>query len=325
MLLGFVISGALLAWVLRGVGLEGVRADLAGASLWPLALSVVFKSGGFMALSWRLTSLLRPVGGVPLSTSFRGQILGFAANNLVPLRLGELAKIDSVARQTGIHRATVLAAAATERLLDLFWLLALLVLVAPVALSKFNLPWIAGAGVITLATAIGAWWLASRPTALRRVFERIGEVTGFRAIARVGAFAHSFADGLEGLRSARVTVEALSATILYWGCSFCSITLWLRAFSLEAPWYAPAVVLVFLAFGTAIPASPGFVGTYEFFFLSALSVFGISAADATGMVMVGHALVIIPFTVLGALLAPGEILDVFRRFRADKSAGDAVA
>ena len=314
--LGLLVSAGLFALVLSRVEVERLRADLAAAVLWPLGVSLLVKLAGLGAMAWRLTALLRPAGGVALGTAFHGQLLGFAANNLVPFRLGELAKVDSVARRAERARATVLGAAATERLLDAVCLLAMLAAVAPVAMPRLERPWIAGGAIVTLTAGGAAWWLASRPESLRRLLDRAAEATGLGLLSRVGAASQAFAEGLEGLRSPWITLEALAASALYWACSFLSITLWLEAFSLEAPWFAPAVILVFLAFGTAIPASPGFIGTYDFFFLTALGLFGIGASEGAGMVLVGHTLNVVPFTLLGVAVAPGEIRDLSRRVRA---------
>jgi len=305
---GLAISVALAALLLRRVDLERVGPEIAAAALWPLVLALGSKLLGFLGLAWRTRALLRPYREVSLGIGLQGQLLGFAANNIVPFRMGELVKADYLARRGGESRSAVLAVAATERILDVFCLLALFLLVSPSVLPRVGLPRAVVLGVGAVAAfALGAWLIATRATLWVRVFRVVERKLGLAEGGRLSAAAGAFAGGLGAFRLPRALLSGLLGTALYWACAFLSVSLCLMAFEIEAPWFSPAVVLVFLAFGTALPASPGLVGTYHFFFVAALEVFAVEANKAASAALTAHALAVVPFTIVGMLLVPGSV------------------
>jgi uncharacterized membrane protein YbhN (UPF0104 family) len=54
-----------------------------------------------------------------------------------------------------------------------------------------------------------------------------------------------------------------------------------------------------VSLGTVLPSSPGFVGVYDFLGRSVLGQFGVPAAEALAYVLVVHAALVLPVTLLG--------------------------
>ena len=50
-----------------------------------------------------------------------------------------------------------------------------------------------------------------------------------------------------------------------------------------------------------IPSSPGFVGTYHWFCMQSLALYGVPDSQALSFAVVSHALNTLPFTVIGLL------------------------
>jgi len=307
----------LLAWrLLRQIELACVLPQIADARPLPLLAMMVSKLVGFLGLSWRVRALLRPYRELPSSVAFKGQLLGFAANNLIPFRVGELVKVDYLARRGGDSRSAVLAAAATERLLDAVCLLGLFVLVSPLVLPRTSHPAAATASALAvIAAAACGWLIANRVSLWVRAFRALEAWLGWPRAGRLSEAAASFSRGLGGFRDPAVLASGLVGTLVYWGSAFVSVQLCLDAFGIGTPWFAPAVVLVFLAFGTALPASPGLVGTYDYFFVSALLFFGEESNRAASAALVAHALSIVPYTIVGLLVVPGSLRELSVRLR----------
>jgi uncharacterized membrane protein YbhN (UPF0104 family) len=118
-----------------------------------------------------------------------------------------------------------------------------------------------------------------------------------------------FAGGLSALGSSAPALTATIVTVGYWAATLGSTQIWLWAFDLSLPWYAPLVITSFLAFGTFLPSSPGFVGTYHYFAAASLRVFGVAEPTAIAFGVVGHAMAIVPFTVLGVPFLAGDLLN----------------
>src|SRR5689334_7997824 len=68
--------------------------------------------------SWRWRILLAPVRRLAFGQVFYGLLVGYAANNLLPARLGELVRADFVGRRYRITRLSVVGTIVVERLFD---------------------------------------------------------------------------------------------------------------------------------------------------------------------------------------------------------------
>jgi uncharacterized membrane protein YbhN (UPF0104 family) len=60
-------------------------------------------------------------------------------------------------------------------------------------------------------------------------------------------------------------------------------------------------VMITIAVATLVPSSPGYLGTFEFFGLSALTMVGHTGGNALSFVIVLHAVTILGAGILGAL------------------------
>lgn len=311
--LGLAVSALFVVLILRRVDLADVLAQAAEASPWLLAASLLTKLGGIVCQSFRARLLLAPLERFPLRRTFRAQLLALAGNNLLPLRAGELLRIDFLARKGRLPRASCLAVALCERLLDFFWLMALFVGIVPLIalagpdlsrLGTGRLAWLVAALLAGLATLA---LLGRNPGPAVRLARRIGARIGGRPAHWLEAKLADFLTGLGVLDAPRRMLGAIAWTLAYWGFSMGSIALWLRAFALDLPPSAPLVILGFMAFGTALPSSPSFVGTYHYFTLQALELYRVEPTVAASFAVVGHAVAVVPFTLLATLVLAGEL------------------
>src|SRR5919198_5870418 len=127
LLVSFGISGVLLVLVVRAVDPTGMRAALAAAD-WrviPLAIVLYFAGVWFRSARW---GLLLPEHTVSTPTLCRGLVVGFTVNNLLPVRMGEVARAYLLSRWCRVPYGATLASLIVERILDGLSLAALLLL-----------------------------------------------------------------------------------------------------------------------------------------------------------------------------------------------------
>lgn len=106
--------------------------------------------------------------------------------------------------------------------------------------------------------------------------------------------------GFESLGSTKVILCAGGLSVGIWLMSAASVHVWFWAFDLKLPVHAALVVVGFLAFGTALPSAPGFVGAYHYFVVLALTkVYGVDPVQAAAVALVGHAVTVVPVTIVG--------------------------
>ena len=149
--LGGGVSVALLLLLLYQVDLGELKDALRDAdySLLAPSIAVYFVAVWFRAARWRY--LLAPVGSFPVRRLYPVVIIGYMANNLLPVRLGEVVRSYYLARRENLNTSTALATIAVERVYDGITLLAFAALAAPwlLLLGEFD-----GAADVSRTTGI---------------------------------------------------------------------------------------------------------------------------------------------------------------------------
>jgi uncharacterized protein (TIRG00374 family) len=307
-LLGLAVSLVAVAVLAARVDGRAVWAAMAGARVPVLLLSLVTKAAGFVFLSARSRTLFLRFRRWPLSGFLAAHLLGFGGNVVLPLRMGELLRVDELARRTALGRSICLGAVVIERGLDSLWVLALAVALPAFATLDLGFPTLVASLLVFIALALAAAaWLGARPERIVALAGRIGRRFGERAGAWSERVVGGFASGLSMVGSARRFVGASWWTLCYWASGIVGVELWLRAFDLALPWYASTVVIVFLAVGSALPAAPGFVGTYDLAAVTALSLFGVETSRATALAVTGHFISTVPATLVALAMFFGRI------------------
>lgn len=299
--LGLGVSLLCLALTFRRVELGEVFEVVRDVRWWALPAALSLKLAGLAFLGLRTQVLFRPLRALSFSRTFRAVMVGFVGNNVLPARVGELLRVGYLAHHARVPASACLAVVVVERLVDLTVLFALFVALAFGAARA--LPWRAatwGFGALVAVLLLALCVFARGP-------ERWISLTG-RFSDPLARLLGRFASGLAGLAESGGTARAIAYSLAYWATALGSIEIWLWAFGFDLPWFAPGVVLVFLSFGAALPAAPGFVGTFHYFATAALLLLGVERASAAAFALVLHAVAIVPMTIFGLGLLSGELL-----------------
>lgn len=316
---GVVVSGVFLYATFRQVEFRRVGEELQNIQLAVLTLSLVTQLGEFTAMTVRSHLLFDRLGSFRFRDLFKSILVAFVGNNLFPMRAGEFMRVGYLHRlDDETTPEACLSAIALERLADMAVLsvaFAVCVTITAVDLSGQGLPPLHMAGVVVgiCALVIGCMFAVSwYPQTVVEIAEWLTAPFGETVSTFVTDRVRHVVESLEQLASVEHLAGVVVATVGYWGAACASIAIWIAAFDLPVPGYAAFVVTIFTAFGVALPSSPGYVGTYHYFAKLSLQLFGVSASLATSFAIVGHAMTIVPFTLIGiVVVAP----DVFGRGR----------
>jgi uncharacterized protein (TIRG00374 family) len=202
-----------------------------------------------------------------------------------------------------MSRTKVLATLVTEKTVDL---VATLVLLALVLLSFPALPeWLKKSGIavtllatcavslLVLAHTTGRRWI---PSMVRLVAHRLPEKVGSKA----GQMMISALDGIAGMFHPTRAAGFLLLTGLLWVIEVGVVYVIAAAAGLPLPLGNALFVLLVLALGSMMPSSPGFVGTYEFFGVTALALVGVQGGPALAFVVLLHVLTLLGSSLIGA-------------------------
>jgi hypothetical protein len=138
---GFVVSALFLAVAVRRLDWPATSKALAHAQLWPWLPPPwrrTFSASSCGACGCRL--LLKRDAHLTLATATNVVVVGYAVNNILPARAGELARSAMVSERTGLPFAQSLTLILVERILDGLAILAMFFLGAE--LVAFSVPWL---------------------------------------------------------------------------------------------------------------------------------------------------------------------------------------
>ena len=301
--LGLLISAASVWFLLRLINLRQVGAALSVAQ-WPLLLAAAGVYFVSMALrAWRWTFLLRPVKQLSFSRIWPVTALGYAANLILPARLGELFR-TAVLRTRGVPMSAGLATVAAERVLDGLATVALVLLTLPLLPTTAPQWLLTGgkvAGLVFVTGLLALWLLLIARSLVARVLDRLS--AAIPLLARPAAWALRFVDGLVALRTPRLLAATLALTALAWLASIAEYWLATRAVGVHLSLAAAAFCISAIGLSSAVPAAPGYVGTQELVGVAVLGLWGVPPAPALAASLAFHVVEIVPIGIVGLIVA----------------------
>ena len=117
-----LLSLACLWWVLHDINWRESWVEIRQMNWWWVSLAVVSDVVVYVFHGWRWSLLLCPVESIPVMRSIRAIYVGLFANEVLPLRTGEVLRCYLQARWSSIPFSVTLASAFIERIFDGFWL-----------------------------------------------------------------------------------------------------------------------------------------------------------------------------------------------------------
>ena len=301
--IGLGVSAIFVVLLLRQVDGGELRSALGDANPgWLVAGFAVYLVALWLrGMRWRL--VLRGTADLSTADATALVVIGYAANNVLPVRIGELVRAQLLHDRHGADRLAGLGSIVVERVLD--GLVLALFLAVTVALAGGNdvlrLLAAAMAGVF-LALGLGLLALGSvvagRP---QRLAWLLGVVPA-RFRLRVEPWAERLLGGMTGVRGAGGWSAVVALTAASWAGEAAMYWLVGIGFGLELDPLLYLGVCGAANLAIAVPSTAGGIGPFEYFAREAVVVFGAGVAVGTAYAIALHALLLIPIVVLGLLL-----------------------
>jgi uncharacterized protein (TIRG00374 family) len=284
------ISAVFLGFAVRGVNWSEAVAAMRGANyLWVLAmLPVTFWTLIIRAQRWRV--FLHAVGVPPLQPLISATNIGFMANMVLPLRIGEVVRPVLLARRADLPLSGVLASVLLERIFDMFTILLLFGLLASVVTVSDQVRqwgWMLSGLAVAVAAIIVLVRLQER-LALR-IARRLADLLPARAGRAAYGFAEGFVKALEMLDSPAAYLRAFGWSLYLWAAISVIYVLGFEAFHLDVPALRGALVLTTLvAIAVSVPSAPGFIGSFQLGCVIGLKFFGVDESPALAFSLIVH-------------------------------------
>jgi len=300
-LLGILISGIFVYLSFRDVNFQEMLAALKGANyFWLLPVFFFMLTSHWLrAVRWRY--FLKPIKDIQPHPCFSALMIGYAANNILPLRLGEFLRAFAIGKSQNIPKSSAFATIIVERLIDLLCLLVLLastVLLYPLPEMIKNSGYAIFA--LTVWTIVFLIFLMEKTEATIALLQKILPAKLFRLLQRV---VRAFLQGFAVLKKSEHYLQVVILSVLVWALYVAVVYTSFYAFDLHEKYqlnlFSGLVVLVMVTIGIMIPSSPGFIGTYHYFCKQSLSLFGVPESEALSFAVISHAMNTIPYTIIG--------------------------
>lgn len=307
--IGVSVSAVLIWWVLRGEDLGEIVTQISGANPWYFVAAIVVGTTSFFIRALRWKVLLHPLkADTRLRSRFGAVSIGFALNNLFPARLGELARAFALSRAEPVPLSGVVGSLVVARFLDSLVLVSLF-------LTTMALPSFPGADGL-LSGAVGAVLKATFgmlatflvalmalllfPGPLVRLVERVIRRLPWKGGTVVVSAMETFLRALRVMRQPTLLMKALAWSYALWLWSALSFYLAFRAFGIDLGFEAAVFTMAVVGFAVAIPAAPGFFGTFQLGTDIALSgVYGVAESTALAFSFGFHLGGFFPITIIG--------------------------
>jgi len=314
--IGYLLAALGLVWVFHGVQLDRLMVSARTMNWWWLVPAVLCDVLSYGCQGIRWTYLLRPVGPLSAFRATQAIYVGLFTNEVVPMRVGELVRAYLAGRWMGAPFASIVPSILVERLLDGVWLAlgigaaALLIPLPPRVLHGAHIFGVAIMGAVLVFAVL----LARNPKGLTA--QEPATASRFRWWDSLKAFLRSMAMETRRIGNPRILIlaGAFSLGLLI----FQALAFWfvMVAYGLTLPLTAGFAILLLVHLGTAIPNAPANIGSYQFFAVLGLTVFGVDKNTAAAFSVAVFLILTLPLWVLGfaALSKTGTSL---RALRAD--------
>jgi uncharacterized protein (TIRG00374 family) len=248
------------------------------------------------AVRWRV--LLSPLAAVPYSTTLASLLVGYLANNVLPARLGEVVRSHDLGTRTGLSRSMILGTIVIERVVDTM----VVVSIAAIAILVLSVRGIVASAVLVgfaltalLVVGVGVGIYAHRlPGAdrLRRFLARWPRVREVLVRLR---------DGLSVASNLRAMVIAVVLSLGSWTCTVLAFAAAAQAVGVEPTIGQAALLAAGTNLATAIPAGPGYVGTFELAVVTIAASVGIDREQALAFGILVHVATLAVTSIGGAV------------------------
>ncbi len=290
----YTLSIASLIWVSYGVNFKQVFEDLWSLDWRYVTIAVLFDLSVYLAHGWRWRVLLKPVARVSYWRSVQAIYIGLFANEVLPLRTGEVIRCYLLAHWSNMLMSVSLSSAAVERIIDGVWLMVAFLLTT----AHLDLPGylVDGArimgGFIAVLVILLAYIAAHRHHA-NRVFARSRWAESLQHVVE------HVIEGLHAMGNWRTLLPATGLSLLYLILQIVPIWALMRGYGLDLSFWAAAAVLIIIRLGTVVPNAPGNAGVYQVLCVVSLGLFGIDKTTAVGFAWTMFGVLTFPLLVGG--------------------------
>jgi uncharacterized protein (TIRG00374 family) len=307
--LGLLSSALFVYLALRQVDLSRLWLVLRTADPLLLSLVILLILFQYVIRAWRWSILIEPIKKTAFSSRLYALMIGFAANCILPARLGEIIRANYLGQREHLSASSTFGTIVVERIFD--GLTLLLFLMIGLMGTTFSEEW-RSVGVSLKATGffllvayllLIAFLIGFKVKAklFLNLLDRLLFLVPRKFRSRIIDVVWNFSLGLAMTRRPHQWVLVVFYSLLLWFASLGQIKLVELSIDLRMPLIAPFLVMAMASFGVMIPSAPGFIGTFHLSVQYAYLFYGIGKEEGLSAAILWHASFFFPTLTLGLL------------------------
>ncbi len=247
--------------------------------------------------SWRWRIILAPVRRMKFSQVYCGLLVGYAANYVLPARLGELVRADFLGRRYGVSRMSVIGTIVVERLFDV------IVFIGFILAGLWTLHLRQDSRIEPVLHAVE---LVSVGCVLLGVTLVILLQMKHRALPKPLAFLEtqlrSLTEGLHLITGAPEAAVLTAATAIVWTAD--SIATWLlcRSLSIQLNFFQLLLVMGMSCLAALIPSAPANLGALQYALVLAFELLALPGPNGFSLALLTQGCFVVSCILVGGAL-----------------------
>jgi uncharacterized membrane protein YbhN (UPF0104 family) len=294
---GLLISAFFLWYTFRGISFAQIRALRLVHPAWIVGV-LAFTAIGYTLRCIRWTRMMRPTGA-RFAVCARVLMTSLAANNILPLRIGDVMRIFTYAGDLGTSPSVILSTVILEKLLDIFVLVLMFVsTVGSIATPRLRL--IANISLAVSAIGLLVLLVGSRKLQqpVKRLFARLPPNS------KLAKVEHWITLALDATSRLGITgsLLLLVQSVIIWICEGMIFVSAIFLVGIPVDRIGPWLAVSFANLSYLIPSSPGAIGPFELAVKTSLVSHGATDGQSAVFGLAIHAWMLISVTGAGGLI-----------------------
>ncbi|MDR0399296.1 MAG: flippase-like domain-containing protein [Endomicrobium sp.] len=299
-LAGICVSIILICLTLRQIDIKKSFELIAGVKYFVLVPAILVYVFTYILRSVRYYYIFLPLKKTKVLDNFPYTIIGFFANNIIPLRLGELIRAKITGERLHVSRSSALATIVIERLFDviifvLFFFLIVTVMSFPEFIKKSFY-------ILTFVFFICLSTLYIMLTHKNKALKVLSKMPISSVVeSLITVFLNRFTGGLAVLKKPSILIKSFIFSGILWITEALFVVIVAYACGIHISILGGIFTVIIVGMGGIIPTAPGYFGAFELMGVLALSTLSVDKDLAFICTAICHFLQLVIIFTLGGL------------------------
>ena len=302
---GFVISVVLLYFSLKGVSFGEILRTFLTADYGLILFPILFVALSITGCAFRWSKVSG--GSVRFRDTFISLLIGLFVNNVLPARIGEVARGYVLSKRTGLSLTYTLSTVLADRFFDLAGLLAITFLFLPKKSLPLDVSRAIMLLVLLLILCIAIMLVMSRKKYAGKIAQLLHRIEK-PFFSKIAHRVLEVQENLQRINSPLNLLIFIAISFFNWMSMSTALYFVTLALGVEIDFKYIPFVCALLNMGLTVPTAPGYIGVYQFLLTNLLMIFAVPKAEAFSVSILFHATWYIPYNIVGAIFLVKEKL-----------------